>query len=185
MPVDIPHSNEIKPGTWNGMITDEGRKASFSCPTCGRLGILTDHKISQNGTVKPSVVCSYECGFHENIRLEGWMPTNKFLWDKWKKEHRSVWLVQEGVDPILVGTGLAIVESKSPGTMLFGTMNDIDYYPKYARYEIHSEDDLRADEYDPLRIEKAYRRVAVTFNLPRQEVEPAILELLDEYDEEE
>ena len=69
----IPQSNDYNPGTWKGLITPEGRKASFTCPDCGRTGSLSDHKIADDGTVSPSVVCSYEnCHFHEFIKLDGW-----------------------------------------------------------------------------------------------------------------
>lgn len=69
-----PQNNDYKPGTWKGLKTPEARSASFSCPTCGKLGTLSDHQIAADGTVTPSVVCSYDCGFHEWIMLEGWTP---------------------------------------------------------------------------------------------------------------
>lgn len=65
-------SQDYEPGTWKGLQTERGRKASFTCPNCGELGSLSDHDINDKGIVTPSVVCSYECGFHEMIRLEGW-----------------------------------------------------------------------------------------------------------------
>ena len=33
---------------------------------------LETHSISSDGTVSPSVVCPYGCGFHEFVKLEGW-----------------------------------------------------------------------------------------------------------------
>jgi predicted RNA-binding Zn-ribbon protein involved in translation (DUF1610 family) len=68
-------NNDHKPGTWKGLLTPEGRKASFTCPKCGQLGSLADHNIAPDGTVSPSVVCpTAGCDFHEFIRLEGWTP---------------------------------------------------------------------------------------------------------------
>lgn len=68
-----PQNNNHQPGTWKGLITNAGRKASFTCPVCGTLGSLLDHSIAQDGTVSPSVVCVHEgCNFHEYIQLEGW-----------------------------------------------------------------------------------------------------------------
>lgn len=50
--------------------------ASMSCPGCGRIGVLEppDHTIAPDGAVTPSLVCPYDCGFHEHVRLEGWTP---------------------------------------------------------------------------------------------------------------
>lgn len=69
---NYPHSNDYLPGTWKGVVSNGPRKAFFSCPTCGRLGSLIDHEIADDGTVTPSVVCSYDCGFHEYIVLKDW-----------------------------------------------------------------------------------------------------------------
>jgi len=70
----FPQDNEHKPGTWKGLKTPDGRKASFTCPKCGGFGSLTDHDIAPDGTVTPSVVCPYDgCDFHEFIKLEGWV----------------------------------------------------------------------------------------------------------------
>lgn len=69
-----PQNNDHKPGTWKGLQTLGGRKASFTCPNCGQLGSLSDHEIAEDGTVNPSVVCFNGCGFHDFIKLEGWQP---------------------------------------------------------------------------------------------------------------
>jgi len=71
-----PQDNNYKKGTWKGikLANHSGRSASFTCPNCGELGSLTDHDIDDNGNVSPSVVCSYDCGFHEYIKLDGWKP---------------------------------------------------------------------------------------------------------------
>lgn len=58
------------PLTWNGLKTPEGRSATLVCPN-GHYAALTDHRIGEDGTVSPSVICP-QCGFHENVRLEGW-----------------------------------------------------------------------------------------------------------------
>ncbi len=68
-----PQSNDYSPGTWKGLKTSGGRKASFSCPLCGGLGTLSGHEIDPMGGVSPSVVCHNDrCSFHEHITLEGW-----------------------------------------------------------------------------------------------------------------
>jgi hypothetical protein len=72
-----PHNNDHAPGTWKGLKTEQGRKASFTCPNCGKIGSLADHDIGKNGEVNPSVVCPYDCGFHEYIRLAGWAKADK------------------------------------------------------------------------------------------------------------
>jgi hypothetical protein len=43
------------------------------CPKCDRPLSLLKHRIAEDGTVSPSVVCSWEgCNFHEHIKLVGW-----------------------------------------------------------------------------------------------------------------
>lgn len=59
------------PGTW--WWSGEGTEASgptISCPKCQALHGL-DHKISADGELDPSVVCT-RCDFHEYARLLGW-----------------------------------------------------------------------------------------------------------------
>lgn len=69
-----PQNNNHLPGTWKGLGTPNGRSASFTCPN-GHVGTLSDHDIAADGSVTPSVVCSYDgCDFHEYIQLEGWQP---------------------------------------------------------------------------------------------------------------
>lgn len=56
-------------GTWS---QHEGH-VLMSCPMCGKLGRLDDHKIAENGLVSPSVVCPVEsCSFHDTVKLLGW-----------------------------------------------------------------------------------------------------------------
>lgn len=63
-------------GRWWPVRTQGHLIAGMSCPECGRTGVLEppDHTIAADGAVTPSVVCPYECGFHEHVRLEGWAP---------------------------------------------------------------------------------------------------------------
>lgn len=67
-----PHDDDYVPGTWKALETQGGKSATFACPDCGLVGLLTDHEIGEDGAVNPSVAC--ECGFHEWIKLEGWSP---------------------------------------------------------------------------------------------------------------
>ena len=70
--ITVPQNNHYEPGTWKGLKTKDGRKASFTCPN-GHTGVLTDHEILADGSVHPSVVCPTDgCNFHEFIKLEGW-----------------------------------------------------------------------------------------------------------------
>jgi predicted RNA-binding Zn-ribbon protein involved in translation (DUF1610 family) len=70
--VILTHSNEYEPGTWKGLKTPDGRKATFTCPECGETRTLAQWNINGQGEVTPSVICP--CGFHEFLRLEGWKP---------------------------------------------------------------------------------------------------------------
>lgn len=67
-----PQSNDVLPGTWEELDDDGVRRATFTCPICGKTGTLYTHTIAPNGVVLPSVVCYSKCGFHEFICLEGW-----------------------------------------------------------------------------------------------------------------
>jgi len=68
-------SNDYLPGTWKGLKLsgNGGRSVSITCPECSQLAVLTDHTISPDGKVTPSVVCPKEgCDFHEFVQLDGW-----------------------------------------------------------------------------------------------------------------
>jgi hypothetical protein len=41
---------------------------AFPCPRCGRAFCLTNHQIA-SGAVRPSVVCPYQCGFHDFVQV--------------------------------------------------------------------------------------------------------------------
>lgn len=74
--IAYPCHPDYQPGTWKGLaLTDGGCSASFTCPRCENLAVLTGHHIDDSGKVSPSVVCPAEgCDFHEYIQLEGWRP---------------------------------------------------------------------------------------------------------------
>ena len=63
-------------GSWRGLkVGLHHRSASVTCPNCGRTATLTDHDIAADGTVTPSLVCPHGgCGFHDHVKLVGWMP---------------------------------------------------------------------------------------------------------------
>ena len=44
-------------------------RIDISCPQCG-TPTETDHEISEDGTVTPSLLC--DCGWHEFAKLAGW-----------------------------------------------------------------------------------------------------------------
>ena len=48
--------------------------AIVCCPGCQRLlTIGHNHKVTANGTVRPSLVCPYEgCNFHRFVQLDAW-----------------------------------------------------------------------------------------------------------------
>jgi hypothetical protein len=43
----------------------------IACPGCGATQGLS-HEIGTRGTISPSLVCGYNCGFHDYGRLEDW-----------------------------------------------------------------------------------------------------------------
>jgi len=72
--ISVPQSNDHAPGTWKELLIGRSarRSASFTCPN-GHFGSLSDHEITREGYVHPSVMCMTDgCGFHEFIKLEGW-----------------------------------------------------------------------------------------------------------------
>jgi DNA-directed RNA polymerase subunit RPC12/RpoP len=48
------------------------RTAAMTCPTCGHMFSLLNHSIAADGSVTPSVVCPWSCGFHVFVRLNEW-----------------------------------------------------------------------------------------------------------------
>lgn len=61
----------MRRGTWRNA---GGGPPWLCCPLCGGVGRLDDgHAITSDGLVTPSVAChAAGCGFHAEIRLEGW-----------------------------------------------------------------------------------------------------------------
>ena len=69
-------SSTLEPCTWNYLVDKlhDAISASIVCPN-GHYGILTDHKIDDEGVVSPSVVCPIAgCNFHDYVVLKGWDP---------------------------------------------------------------------------------------------------------------
>lgn len=67
---------ELPREKWNRVVNGQREQigATFECPKCGETGSLMNHAIAADGTVSPSVICSYNCGFHDHIKLLGWQP---------------------------------------------------------------------------------------------------------------
>lgn len=71
--IELPKSSEMgKKGTWKEMRAVDVRHVFVSCPGCGQSASMSDHTIAADGTVTPSVVCPFECGFHDMVRLRDW-----------------------------------------------------------------------------------------------------------------
>lgn len=65
-------------GRWKGGISDGKKTANASCPKCGRIASLSQHSISQDGKVTPSLVCPFDdCDFHDYVKLVGWAERRK------------------------------------------------------------------------------------------------------------
>jgi hypothetical protein len=72
--ISVPKGDSpTRKGTWWPLGHNNGRSASFCCPSCGLMGVLTEHEIGDRGSVTPSVVCpADDCDFHDYICLEDW-----------------------------------------------------------------------------------------------------------------
>lgn len=69
--ITLKHDPELATkGTWRGFM----RTAVVSCPGCGQEAPIKEHHIFYDGTVTPSLVCPFDCGFHDWITLENWKP---------------------------------------------------------------------------------------------------------------
>lgn len=42
------------------------------CPGCGKGQYFEGFTVDDKGCVTPSISCGFDCGFHENVVLEGW-----------------------------------------------------------------------------------------------------------------
>lgn len=67
---------EISEGTWQGSWTRFKTLVFLRCPRCGN-GAALDHEIADDGTVFPSVECPKGCGFHDHVKLTGWIPPSE------------------------------------------------------------------------------------------------------------
>ena len=66
-------ADPLQVGGWWPLSTAEGRSAMVRCPVCKECGALTDHEISEDGVVSPSLQCPHnDCTFHEFVRLDDW-----------------------------------------------------------------------------------------------------------------
>lgn len=62
-------------GGWHHTILDGKPIAVAYCPKCLKEGYLDGHEISEDGTVKPSLICPHApCDFHDVVKLDGWEP---------------------------------------------------------------------------------------------------------------
>ena len=65
--------NAAMRGTWKALRTSRGMSATLVCPGCGLVGLLDEHEIAADGTVRPLVQCpGAGCSFHDTVRLDGW-----------------------------------------------------------------------------------------------------------------
>lgn len=70
-----PNFNHTTPASWSYVILglNGPSSAMIVCPNCHIMGTISDHNISEDGTVTPSVICP-ECDFHDMIKLLEWKP---------------------------------------------------------------------------------------------------------------
>jgi len=78
--------DKFSPGTWK--LFFQGPKkiltSYFTCPKCERTLALKGHKINDDGSVIPVVVCPYtDCNFSDDIKLIDWDP------EAWEPENGS------------------------------------------------------------------------------------------------
>jgi len=63
-----------EPLTWAAFKLDGVLTARVSCFR-GHSGLIPDHDIAADGTVSPSLACTWKgCHWHEFIRLTDWKP---------------------------------------------------------------------------------------------------------------
>lgn len=72
------HSNSRAKGTYKEFnIPGQRLCANVTCPVCGNTFSLSNHTITSNGNVSPSVICPQPgCTFQEYIHLDGWYRFN-------------------------------------------------------------------------------------------------------------
>lgn len=69
----LTHPGRLLQGAWCEYCEYGRRSAAISCPTCSRAFSVLRHQIAPDGTCSPSVVCPWQCGFHDWVRLLGWV----------------------------------------------------------------------------------------------------------------
>jgi len=64
----------IPAGTWEPITRADGScSAMVGCGECGKNQNLTGHTITADGSVTPSLQCSFPpCPWHVYVKLEGW-----------------------------------------------------------------------------------------------------------------
>lgn len=78
--VDLGHDELIGKLEWAVVGKDaDFRVIETRCGGCERLMTIgTRHSIAADGTVDPSYVCAFKCGWHVFVRLDGWdLPPKK------------------------------------------------------------------------------------------------------------
>jgi hypothetical protein len=45
---------------------------AIACGGCGRAMCLPNHRIAEDGSITPSVVCPFGCGWHVFLLLKDW-----------------------------------------------------------------------------------------------------------------
>jgi len=77
--IEIPRGRG--PGTWQPILVRESgaasrRSAVVTCPLCNKKLPITNHTISPDGDVSPSVVHAHgsSCSWHPVLKLVGWVP---------------------------------------------------------------------------------------------------------------
>lgn len=71
MPVAANRGKARDPLTWGWLEDGTQRVVRLTCPN-GHYALLDDHEIAGDGSVTPSVLCPWHCGFHDTVRLMGW-----------------------------------------------------------------------------------------------------------------
>lgn len=68
---DCLHGRAV-PGTWRHWIYMKDQKTvAVICPSCHRALCLPNHRVSPDGSVRPSLVCTHAgCTFHEFVTLK-------------------------------------------------------------------------------------------------------------------
>jgi hypothetical protein len=107
--------------------------ALILCPVCKQWGSLSRHDIAEDGTVKPSVVCSHPgCTFHEYIKLDGWLDNTVRL-------HIKI----AGTD----STMQEDVEKTAKVELLVRLIKDLGNFVPTGHYELSIKDDQGASHW--------------------------------------